>query len=205
MSVKTVAILSPGDMGHAVGRALGEHGLDVITCLQGRSERTRKLAQQGNIRDVPSLEEMVTQADLILSILVPEEALGVARSVANALQATGQETTFADCNAVSPGTSEEINSIITSTVSSTTLTVFRTIHYAPTFETSTNSSATRLHVMSKRTVLICHGFTWNTQTTLVMDSVIARSRPKPSPSWTAISVKSGMRSGTDRTRTMKTG
>ena len=113
MSVKTVAILSPGDMGHAVGRALGENGLDVITCLQGRSERTQKLAQQGNIRDVPSLEEMVTQADLILSILVPEEALGVARSVADALQSTGPETTFADCNAVSPRTTEEINSIIT--------------------------------------------------------------------------------------------
>ena len=89
MPVKTVAILSPGDMGHAVGRALGETGLDVITCLQGRSERTRKLARRGNIRDVTNLEEMVTQADLILSILVPEEAVGVARSVADALRATG--------------------------------------------------------------------------------------------------------------------
>ena len=112
MPVKTVAILSPGDMGHAVGRALGETGLYVITCLQGRSERTRKLARRGNIRDVTNLEEMVTQADLILSILVPEEAVGVARSVADALRATGAETTFADCNAVSPRTTGKINSII---------------------------------------------------------------------------------------------
>ena len=50
MRVKTVAILSPGDMGHSVGGALVEHGLDVITCLAGRSERTRDwLAQQASV------------------------------------------------------------------------------------------------------------------------------------------------------------
>ena len=36
-TVKTVAILSPGDMGSNVGRALRENGLDVITCLTERS------------------------------------------------------------------------------------------------------------------------------------------------------------------------
>ena len=35
MEVRTVGILSPGDMGHAVGRALREHGLHVVTCLEG--------------------------------------------------------------------------------------------------------------------------------------------------------------------------
>ena len=58
MSVSTVAILSPGDMGHSVGQALGEHGLNVITCLEGRSERTRRLAGRANIRDVGSLDEL---------------------------------------------------------------------------------------------------------------------------------------------------
>ena len=47
MSVRTVATLSPGDMGHAVGRALGEHGLDTITCLRGRSEKDRRAAPGG--------------------------------------------------------------------------------------------------------------------------------------------------------------
>ena len=104
MTIETVAILSPGDMGHAVGRALGEHGLDVITCLKGRSERTRTLARQGNFRDVPSLEEMVSQADLVMSILVPAQASGLARQVAEALKSTDADTLFADCNAVSPDT-----------------------------------------------------------------------------------------------------
>ena len=112
MTVDTVAILSPGDMGHAVGRALGEHGFDVITCLKGRSERTRRLAQKGRFRDVPSLEEMVSQADLVLSILVPAEATGVARRVAEAMRAAGVGRPFADCNAVSPQTAEAMSAVI---------------------------------------------------------------------------------------------
>ena len=112
MSVNTVAILSPGDMGHAVGRSLGEHGLDVVTCLQGRSERTKELARRGNIRDLPTLEDMVSEADLVLSILVPAEAVNVARQVADALRNTGADVFFADCNAVSPRTSATMASIV---------------------------------------------------------------------------------------------
>ena len=113
MAVKTVAILSPGDMGHAVGRALGVRGIDVITCLDGRSERTRRLAREGNFRDVPSLEEMVSQADLVMSILVPGEAIGVAGLVADAIQSAGTDTPFADCNATSPQSAHVMNDVVT--------------------------------------------------------------------------------------------
>ena len=39
--INTVAIMSPGDMGHSVGLELKKHGIDVITCLEGRSDRTK--------------------------------------------------------------------------------------------------------------------------------------------------------------------
>ena len=110
--MKTVAILSPGDMGHAVGRVLGDHGLDVITCLEGRSERTRELARQGRFRDTPSLEEMVAQADLVMSILVPAEAVGTARRVADVIRAAGSGTLYADCNAVSPQSAHVMRDVI---------------------------------------------------------------------------------------------
>ena len=113
MTVDVVAILSPGDMGHAVGRALRENGLDVITCLEGRSERTRRLARQASIRVVGSLEDVVSQTDLVLSIVVPAQAVEVAQKIALALRATQSKTTFADCNAVSPQTAEIMNDIIT--------------------------------------------------------------------------------------------
>ena len=112
MSIKTIAIQSPGDMGHAVGRALGENGYDVITCLAGRSERTRELASKGKMRDVDSYETLVEAADIVLSILVPAQATGVATQIADALRATGANTPFADCNAVSPQTTAGMASIV---------------------------------------------------------------------------------------------
>ena len=112
MRVKTVAILSPGDMGHAVGRALGEHGFNVITSLEGRSPRTRRLASEGNFQDVPDLKELASRADLILSILVPSEAIGVARRIADSIRDSGSAPPFVDCNAVSPQTAHAMSEII---------------------------------------------------------------------------------------------
>ena len=112
MGLETIAILSPGDMGHGVGKALADHGYRVITCLAGRSQRTRDLAAAAGILDVPSLEDMTQRADLIMSILVPAQAVGVARDVANALRACGVSRPFADCNAVSPRSAAEMASII---------------------------------------------------------------------------------------------
>ncbi len=112
MSLKTIAILSPGDMGHGVGKVLSEHGYDVITCLAGRSDRTRELAAAGGFREVPTLEEMTLQTDLILSILVPAQALSVAGEVAGAIRSVGGSRCFADCNAVSPATALRMDSII---------------------------------------------------------------------------------------------
>ena len=114
MPVKTVGILSPGDMGHAVGRALGEHGITVVTCLAGRSERTQRLAREGGLHDLPSVEEVVTRSDLVLSIVPPAEALSIAERIAEALRATGATTPVADCNATAPKTVERAAAAITS-------------------------------------------------------------------------------------------
>ena len=113
MSLQTIAILSPGDMGHAVGLTLVNHGFDVITYLKGRSERTRALSKRGMIQEITTIESLVTKADLILSILVPSQAITVAKEVASALNSTKQTTPYADCNAISPNSTQLINKIIT--------------------------------------------------------------------------------------------
>lgn len=112
MSINTIAILSPGDMGHAVGQVLRTRGFDVISYLKNRSQRTKDLANLAGIREVPDLSKMVIQADLILSILVPENALDTARTVANSIRKSNTSVTYADCNAVSPETTKKIESII---------------------------------------------------------------------------------------------
>lgn len=113
MDISTVAVLSPGDMGHAVGRRLREHELDVVTCLAGRSDRTRNLADKAGIRNVSTMEELVERSDLVMSMTVSAAVPGVCQSVADALTATGADTLFAECNAVSPQLVRELEPIIT--------------------------------------------------------------------------------------------
>jgi len=109
---KAVGLLSPGDMGHAVGRVLLDHGMPVVTCLEGRSERTRALAQKAGIESVPTYGELVKETDLILSIMVPTQVESAAKKISHALKDTGQRIVYADCNAVSPETVLGIEKII---------------------------------------------------------------------------------------------
>jgi 3-hydroxyisobutyrate dehydrogenase-like beta-hydroxyacid dehydrogenase len=113
MSIKTVGILSPGDMGHAVGRLIGSHGLRVLTCLQGRSARTCSLAERAGIADVPTYQALVSEADILLSILVPAQAKAAAGRVAQAISETKAEIVYADCNAIAPQTTRQIDELIT--------------------------------------------------------------------------------------------
>jgi 3-hydroxyisobutyrate dehydrogenase-like beta-hydroxyacid dehydrogenase len=110
--VETVGILSPGDMGHSVGQTLHEHGLRVIACLRGRSERTRGLAKAAGIADVPTYGDLVREADLIMAILVPAQAMNAAQAVAQAISETGVAIVYADCNAIAPQTVREIGTTI---------------------------------------------------------------------------------------------
>ena len=112
MEVRKVAILSPGEMGHSVGRCLLKGGFDVATCLTGRSARTRSLSEAAGIRDVPDLDDLVRGADLVLALLVPDQAAPLAREVAASMERTGAAPAYADCNAVSPATAREIGEIV---------------------------------------------------------------------------------------------
>ena len=110
----TIGILSPGDMGHTVGDVLRQNGLHVITCLEGRSQRTRELAQKAGIVDVATWAQLVAEADLIMSIMVPAQAASAAETVAKALQQVKTDLTYADCNAIAPQTVRKIGDMITS-------------------------------------------------------------------------------------------
>lgn len=112
METKTVAILSPGEMGHSVASVLIKHGLRVVTSLEGRSQRTIELAEKTGIINLPTLEDVVTESDLIMSVVVPSAAQVVGSRVAEAISRTGHKVLFADANAISPMTSEAIGETI---------------------------------------------------------------------------------------------
>ena len=100
----TVAVVSPGDMGHAVGRTLGAQGFRVVTALQGRGEGSRARAARAGMTDLGTLDALVGEADVVLSILPPAAAPGLADEMAAAIERTGRTPLYVDCNAISPET-----------------------------------------------------------------------------------------------------
>ncbi|MBT3350855.1 MAG: NAD(P)-dependent oxidoreductase [Nitrospinaceae bacterium] len=113
MPIQTVAIMSPGEMGHAVGRVLIEGGLEVIACLEGRGDLTKNFAAKAGIRDAGSLETMVGEADLVLSIVPPAKSVETAAAASRAMRSAGKTPPYADCNAVSPDTTRLVGKEIT--------------------------------------------------------------------------------------------
>jgi 3-hydroxyisobutyrate dehydrogenase-like beta-hydroxyacid dehydrogenase len=108
----TIAIMSPGDMGHAVGATLRERGLRVISALEGRSARTRALAAAAGIEAVADAAALVREADLLLAIVVPAEAQALAERIARAVRAAGATPLYVDCNAIAPQTARHIAEIV---------------------------------------------------------------------------------------------
>jgi 3-hydroxyisobutyrate dehydrogenase-like beta-hydroxyacid dehydrogenase len=99
-------------MGHAIGQLLKENELRVLTCLAGRSKRTRELSDQAGITDVPNLNELVEQSDVLMTVTVSEAVPGLCREIADAVKATGTDLLFAECNAIAPELSKEMEGVL---------------------------------------------------------------------------------------------
>jgi 3-hydroxyisobutyrate dehydrogenase-like beta-hydroxyacid dehydrogenase len=95
-----VGLLHPGEMGAAVGaRIEGE----VVWASEGRGAETD--ARAAAFRDAGTLEALLREADVILSICPPHAALEVARACA------GFDGIYIDANAISPAHAEEIAAV----------------------------------------------------------------------------------------------
>jgi len=104
--VITVGIVSPGAMGAAVGRALAAAGTRVVATVEGRSARTRQLAQ--GIELLPALDDVIAASGIVLSIVPPGAALEVAGTIAAAADRTGARPLVSDLNAIAPATMEAV-------------------------------------------------------------------------------------------------
>jgi 3-hydroxyisobutyrate dehydrogenase-like beta-hydroxyacid dehydrogenase len=99
-----VAVVGTGDMGSAVGGALARAGYRVVTAGAGRSDLSRRLADEAGIEDVGTLDAVVREAQLVLSIVPPAAATTFAAEAVGAMRVAGTHPAFADCNAVAPET-----------------------------------------------------------------------------------------------------
>ena len=100
----TVAIIAPGNMGAAVGMRLVERGVRVVTSLKGRSRASSERAKTAGM--TPAEDAEIAQADFVLSIVPPKEALPLAERLAPSLSAANKKPLYVDCNAVSPADGE---------------------------------------------------------------------------------------------------
>lgn len=108
----TVAILSLGEMGTAVAKRLQGSGVHVVSCSAGRSAATARRGQEAGIACLPSLDDVVRQAEAIISLVTPFGATPLAHDVANAMEHTGCRPLFVDGNAIGPSTALDIAGII---------------------------------------------------------------------------------------------
>lgn len=107
----TVAIVSPGRMGSAVGRVLTHHGIKVRADLEGRSAQTVQRAEAAGIEHCTASD--IAQADIVLSILPPAQAIANAENFVAHFQENAHKPIFVDLNATNPSTAGKIERIIT--------------------------------------------------------------------------------------------
>ena len=109
----TVALIAPGNMGAAVAKRLTEHKVAVLTALDGRSEASAKRAHDAGMQAVD--DRKLTEADYLMSIVPPGEALALAKRLSPVLTAANNKPIYVECNAVGPQTVNQIANVLSAT------------------------------------------------------------------------------------------
>jgi putative dehydrogenase len=111
----TVVVIAAGEMGAGIGKRLSERGARVLTSLRGRGQGSATRAADAGMTDVASDDELVTQADFILSVVPPGQAAALAERLQGPLTRTARNPIYVDCNAVAPKTARRIGAILEGT------------------------------------------------------------------------------------------
>ncbi len=110
MTAPNVAVIAAGGMGAAVGGRLVEHGVKVVTSLEGRGAASARRAADAGMLAVSDSE--IAASDIILSIVPPGQAQALADRLVPVLRAANRKPVNVDCNAVSPAAAQAIAATI---------------------------------------------------------------------------------------------
>ncbi|HVW18716.1 MAG TPA: DUF1932 domain-containing protein [Solirubrobacteraceae bacterium] len=107
-STPAIGLVSPGEMGAAIGRALAGAGAVVRWASEGRSGASAGRAADAGLQDAGTLAELVAGSDVLLSVVPPHAAVETAQAVA----ALGFAGLYVDANAVSPETAARVGEVV---------------------------------------------------------------------------------------------
>jgi 3-hydroxyisobutyrate dehydrogenase-like beta-hydroxyacid dehydrogenase len=105
----TTGLLHPGEMGSGIGAAVRAAGGRVLWASEGRSAATVKRGREDGLEDVKTVQRLVAESQVILSVCPPANAMDVARDAIS----RGFKGVYVDCNAIAPDTTRDVGHVVT--------------------------------------------------------------------------------------------
>jgi len=99
-----IGLISPGQMGASIGAAASHSATRVIWAGDGRSKASHTRASDAGLENGGTIDTLVKDSDIILSVCPPHDAKDVARQV----KQRAFPGLFVDCNAIAPGKSRQM-------------------------------------------------------------------------------------------------
>lgn len=99
-----IGLISPGQMGASIGAAASHSTTRVIWAGDGRSKASHTRASDAGLENGGTIDTLVKDSDIILSVCPPHDAEDVARQV----KQRAFPGLFVDCNAIAPEKSRQI-------------------------------------------------------------------------------------------------
>lgn len=106
-----IALLHPGAMGAALGAALVASGKSVHWASAGRSEETAARASAAHLEDDGTLDLLIRDATMVISVCPPHAALDVASEVTVSSR-DKQGWIYLDANAIAPTTARKVADVV---------------------------------------------------------------------------------------------
>jgi len=106
-----IVVIGAGEMGAAVGRRLRECGAKVMTSLTGRSAASIERVKRAGLEVIDD-DNLVREADFVMSIVPPGVATEVARRFCDPLLRGEAKPIFVECNAIAPASTRRIEAIL---------------------------------------------------------------------------------------------
>jgi 3-hydroxyisobutyrate dehydrogenase-like beta-hydroxyacid dehydrogenase len=98
----TVGVLHAGELGASVGALLRGRGVRVVTTVEGRGAATTQRTREAGMVVLGSLNEVVREADVLLSLVPPAAAAEVAAAYCEHAQVAPAGALYVDVNSVGP-------------------------------------------------------------------------------------------------------